>query len=145
MTQRGSAPVELVAGIALLLLPAALVALSLAPTLERATLTRLAAAEAARAVALADGDPAAGLEILVGLLARNGVPSGDASVAFCGAAPAPVSAGGAGDCRPLQRGGWVEATVRMRVPGVETPWWVLPAATVSATHREPVDFYRSLP
>ena len=54
--QRGTAAIELVVGVALLMVPMAMIVLSFAPLLEARTFVRLASAELARTVAITDGD-----------------------------------------------------------------------------------------
>ena len=134
--QGGFVATELVAGMALLLLPVACLVLTLPTWSERTTTARAIAREVARLVARSgacDGDAAGDLTTV---MARNlGLGDRDAAVRL--------------DCRPgapLPPGGEVEAVVTVRMPGVGLPaigavgeWhW-------SASHRQPVDRYASDP
>jgi hypothetical protein len=127
---------ELVAGIALLLVPVACIVLTLPTWSERTTTARAIARQVARLVAasgVCDTDAAAGL---TEVMSRNlGLEDGDATVVL--------------DCRagaPLVPGVELEAVVTVRMPGVALP----AVGTVgewhwTAAHREPVDRYVSEP
>jgi hypothetical protein len=127
---------ELVAGIALLLVPVACIVLTLPTWSERTMTARAIARQVARLVAasgVCDTDAAAGL---TEVMSRNlGLDDGDATVVL--------------DCRsgaPLVPGAELEAAVTVRMPGV-----ALPAVGMvgewhrTAAHREPVDRYASDP
>lgn len=124
---------ELALGVALLVVPAVVAVISFAPWLEARSYVRAAAAEAARAAVLTSGDPtAAGVAAAVAMAAGHDLE--DVEVIMCG-----------GSRCALERGGTVAATVRVEVPLVHTPWGPVGGIGVEATHREPVDQYRSLP
>jgi hypothetical protein len=132
----GFVATEMVAGLALLLVPVACVVLTLPTWSERTVTARAIARQVARLVAGSGRcDPDAARR-LTAVMARNlGLADGDASVVL--------------DCRPgavLPPGGDLEAVVTVRMPGVALPalgsvggWhW-------SAAHRQPVDRYGSDP
>ena len=137
MREDGSVPVELAAGVGLLLMPAALLVLSFGPWLQTRTLVRAAAAEAARSVVLAEpagsGEPDA--RRLVEQMATNaGLRDDSVEVWFC-----------EGTCAPIQRGDLVTVRVTAPVPLIQTPLGSVGGLTVSAVHSEWVDLYRSFP
>ena len=131
--ERGAISVEWALGIGVLLLPIALLVVQLPPVLERQSLARVAAQEAGRTVALAPDPYAAGAaaaDLVATIAANHGVPADAARLALGGV---------------LDRGGVVEATVVVDVPAVTLPFvGAVGLLQVSATHREPVDRYRSL-
>jgi hypothetical protein len=140
-SDRASVPVEFAAGVALLVLPVALLVAVLPQWVEHQSAARLAAREAARAAAVAV-DPAAAEAaaetLAVDVLANHGI-TGEAVTAVRVAVP--VGAGG-----QVVRGGDVVATVRVVAPLTVTPLTgAIGGFPVSATHREPIDAYRSLP
>ncbi len=141
---RGSASFELALGVGLLLVPAALLVLSFGPWLERRTFVRLAAAEVARSVVMAEGDGTEGLGILDELAAGSGIDPGLVTVGLCGEARprADVSVMG---CAPLSRGGTVEVVVGVDVPLLSTPFGGVGGLHIEHVQVEPVDLYRSLP
>lgn len=133
-SERGAVAVELPAAIGLLLVPLALLVITIPTWPERQTVARSAASEAARTAVLASSweeGTDAGDEI-VALAAQNyGLDPADLTVSWEGA---------------FGRGESITATVTVRmpalvVPGLTTvdPW------TWSASHTERVDDYRSLP
>ncbi len=147
--ERGTAAVELPLGVLLLLVPAALLVLSFAPWVERQSLARVTAREAARTVALADTAPLgeAAARELAGRIARNhGVAPEDVRVAFCAPPGASAEVKAQSTCAPLRRGGRVVVEVQVRLPLVTIPglsgvgehWW-------ATSHVEQIDLYRSLP
>lgn len=121
-------------GVSLLLVPTAVLVLALPTWVERQSLARVAAQEAARAVVLADdatlGEGAA--RAVVARTARNhGLTPGAVAVRIEGG---------------LRRGGVVTAVVSVRVPATTLPGLTGVAPfTVSSRHSERVDRYRSLP
>lgn len=134
--ERGFAAVELSAGVALLVLPAALLVLALPQWSARQTVARLAARDAARVVALA------------GWCDRDGAQRAVDRIA-AGADLAPGALAVDVDCAPsapLPRGGVVTARVTVEMPVLDVPvlGW-LPAWSATAPHREPVDPYGSRP
>ena len=139
--QEGGVPIEFAMGAALLLIPTALLVLTLPTWVERQTLARSAAAAVARAVAVAPSwsDGTLDAEAVLGELATGGgVGVSEIRWGVCG--------GGEGECRPsLERGGGVTATVTVRVPIVVLPMvGTVGGFDITATHVEPVDRYRSL-
>lgn len=131
-SERGSAPVELALGVGVLVVPIVLLLAALPPLIEYRSVARLAAAEAARIVATGDGSAAtaaaarATAEAMAGDLATT--------VSFCG-----------GTCSVV-RGAVVEVTVTLDAPAAAVPLvGEIGAVRVSASHRERVDDYRSLP
>ncbi len=132
-SERGAVAVELPAAIGLLLLPLALLVITIPTWPERQTVARSAASEAARTAVLASSWEEgidAGADV-VALAAQNyGLDQADLTVSWEGA---------------FGRGESITATVTVRmpalvVPGLTTvdPW------TWSASHTERVDDYRSL-
>ena len=126
---------------ALLLIPTALLVLTLPTWVERQALARSGAEAVARAAAVAgswsDGARDAGA-IVSDLAAGSGVASADVTWELCGGAD--------GQCRAsLDRGGAITAAVTVRVPALVLPM-VGPVGgfDITATHVEPVDRYRSL-
>lgn len=133
--QEGSAPVELAAGVVLLLLPVALLVATLPRWAEAHATARLAAREAAR-VAATEGDAAAaslGEDHAREILANRGF--GDALRGLTVLVPGEQDGG-------VARHGVVVAEVHLEV-------WAPPIAgralTVHARHHERLDGYRSLP
>lgn len=133
MSERASASIELALGIVALVLPAAIVVLSLAPWLEARSFVRAAAAEGARAAVLATGDPAVSAHRLISELAAARHYR-EVEVVLCGGGP----------CR-LERGAVITVEVTVEVPLVTTPWGGVGGLNVNGFHAEPVDVYRSLP
>lgn len=130
----GSVPIEFALGVGVLVLPVALLVLTLPQWAERQSAARLAAREAARAVVLADTGPAgvaAGHDAAARVAANHGIDPSDFTVAFTGA---------------VVRGEAVTASVTARFPATAFPGLADVAAfTWTATHTEQVDHYRSLP
>jgi hypothetical protein len=142
--ERGAASLELALGVTLLLIPAVIAVLAFAPWLESRQFVRSAAAEAARAVVVAEGDPSsAGSVVVAELASARGYEAGSVEVVLCGSPPVRAGEMAAG-CR-LARDELVIVTVSTGVPLVRTPWGEVGSVTVEATHAEPVDAYRSLP
>lgn len=132
-TERGTAALELPLAVGLLLVPVALVVVSLPAWPERQTLARAAAAEASRAVALAASwdEGVAEAQAVVADAARNaGFGPGDLTLDLTGG---------------LERGATVTASVTVDMPALPLPL----VGTVgrwswTADHTERVDDYRSL-
>lgn len=144
MRDRGAASLELALGAGLLVIPALLVVVSFGPWLEGGAFARAAAAEAARTAVLSAGDPAeAGSDVVADMVAGRDIDSGSVSVSMCGGPLLPPGAG-QGDC-VLIRGATVTAAVSIVVPLISTPWGPVGGITVTASHAEPVDAYRSMP
>lgn len=132
MTERGNAALELVLGVCLLLLPVTMLVVTLPEWLERQAAVRLAAAEAARALALSSAwaEGTADAEAAVARIGRgHGLQPGDLQVTLAG---------------DLRRGAYVQAEVRTVVPLTRIPGFgALGGFTVVARHAERVDPYRS--
>lgn len=132
--EAGAVPIELALGVGVLVLPVALLVLTLPQWAERQSAARLAAREAARAVVLADTTAqgvTAGQAAAARVAANHAIDPGDFEVAFAGS---------------VLRGGAVTASVTARFPATAFPGLVDVAAfTWTATHTEQVDYYRSLP
>jgi len=133
--EAGLAPVELVLWTGLILLPTLILVASLPTWWERQSLARLAAQEAARSVALADdwdAGTARAQQVVAELAANHQVPASDVTVTELAGS--------------LERDATVTATVTVAVPAMSVPFLVrLPAFTVTTTHAERVDAYRSRP
>lgn len=140
MTDRGHAAVELALGVAVLLLPVALVVLSFGPWSERRVLAEIIAAEASR-IAVLEGSETAGASLASSIVTSHGLESGMLRLGWCGALPA---VGSSGECE-LVRGGVVTLEAEVWVPLISTPWGNVGGLWASASHSEPVDLYRSLP
>lgn len=135
---------ELALGIAVLVIPAVLAVVSFAPWLERQAFVRTAAAEAARAAVLAEGDPAAaGSAVVADLAIGRGLSPSAVRVRLCDGPEWPAGTGG-GSC-VLVRDSFVTVVVTTEVSLMVTPWGSVGGLSVSAEHAEPVDAYRSLP
>lgn len=126
-------PVELALGVGVLILPVAVLVLSLPTWVERQSAARLAAQEAARAVVLADSLPAglaAGEAAAAQVATNHGIDPADFSVSFSG---------------ELARGQAITAAVDARFPALALPGFGDAAGfTWTVTHAEQVDAYRSL-
>jgi hypothetical protein len=141
VTERGSAPIELVLGIGLLLLPVVVTVLAFVPVLERRSLAGALAAQTASLVAI--GHPVdEALALLEEDAAFAGIPAEDLGVGLC----APVREPGVvvGGCEP-EAGGVVSVTVLLTGPAVPTPFGVVGGGPISVTRVQPVDRHRSLP
>lgn len=132
--ERGGAPIEFALAVGLLLLPiAALV--SVFPTwVERQSMARVAAREAARAVVLADSwdtGVLTAMERAERVAANHGIDSADLHMVMDGA---------------LTRGASVTATASVEIPISVVPGFGSTGGfTWTVTHTERVDDYRSLP
>jgi hypothetical protein len=125
---------ELALGIGLLLVPVALLVVTLPTWSERQTTARSIAREAARVVAVAGTcDRSRALELGHDMARNLGLPPGDIDVQL--------------DCASgarLPRGGSVRASVTVTVPAVALPGiGSVGAWSWTAHHSEPVDQYRS--
>lgn len=131
---RGSAPLELVLAVGLLLVPLACLVLVLPTWVERQSMARLAAREAARTVALAaswDAGAQAAADAARRIAGAHGVTPEEIDVALGG---------------NLEPGASVVATVTVTMPAVVVPGVAsLGAWSWSTAHAEPVDTYRSWP
>ena len=75
-SEEGSAPLELVFGIGLILIPFALLSLFFGPYLQWMVFVRIAAVEAARELVLSDGSEAAVLRLVREIARNHGVAGG---------------------------------------------------------------------
>ena len=132
-SERGASPLELALGLMLIVVPVAVMALSVAPVFEHHNFARRAAAEAARTLVLnpTEGGHLDALNLVTNLAVGHNVDPGLIEVTFCG-----------GDFCSLDRGSMVLVEVVVRVPEVSA---FLPIGnmTVRATHAEQIDPYRS--
>jgi hypothetical protein len=137
--ERGVVAVELALSVLVLLVPVAILVLSFAPLLERRTLARSLAVEIARSIVISDGQVGPGLERMLWQAEVSGVDPEEVRVAVCGDQLREV-VDVTGRCSIV--GPTVEVSVEVAVelnllPGGPT--------SVTYTHREPVDPYRSRP
>ena len=140
--ERGSAAIELAAGVGLLVLPTVLLVLSLPTWAQARTAAEVAAREAARTVVLAE-DPTGPAAKVAGRVTAETVLAnhGHQLVGEPTFAWDRVRVVG-GRVRQDQ----VAATVTVRMPAVAVPFvgsWA--AFDWSTTHVEPLDIYRSVP
>ena len=130
--QAGHVSVELALGVGVLLFPVLMLVALLPTWVERQSMARLAAQEAAREVVLADSwgeGTSEGAAMALQVATNHGTSTGDLDVSFEGA---------------LERGATVMARVVVEMPALEIPllggvgsWrW-------TASHAERVDDYRS--
>ncbi len=136
--EKGAAAVELAAAVMLLLVPVTLLVLVFAPWVQRQSLTRSAAAEAARMVVLSDDmaapDEVGAAELVKRMSANHGIDPAEVQARFCGLT-----------CAPLSRGELVTVEVTVGIPAVVVPGFGVSVGGGSwtASHTEPVDLYRS--
>lgn len=134
ISERGATPVELALGVMLLVVPVAIVVLSIAPVFEHRNFARRAAAEAARTMVLSTGDPSAeALAVIEAQATTMGIDPDDVTVLLCGGA----------ECA-LDRGSVVTVDVTVLVEELSS---ILPIGTITvqAVHSEQVDLFRSRP
>lgn len=149
---------ELALGALLILTPMAMLVLSFGPWLDSRSFVNMAAKEVARAYVLSDG--VGGGDLLAAMAETHGV--GSVRLGLCGADPVPVSGlnpNGADACPPLEEvadvgvdGGGVTVVVEADVPLFPLPFRddsgnrvTVGGLTVSGSHTEYVDLYRSFP
>jgi hypothetical protein len=143
--ERGFTAVEWTIGLGLLLMPVAILVLTIGTWGERTNVARLIAQEAARAVVLAD-DWQSGTGAALALADEIAANHGLGEIACAGAGCMTVSiAGTLGN--ELVRGNEVIVTVAVPIPAVAIPliperWTEM---TYTAEHTERVDDFRSLP
>ena len=129
-SDEGAIPVEFAAAVGLLLLPVFVFVMTIAPVVERRNVAGRAAAEAARAFAVAD-DPVSGAAAATSIVDQI-----DANHPF------DLALSLSGD---LDRGSVITAQVQVAMPVVLFPGVAsIDAADYTATHREEVDLFRSL-
>ena len=131
---RGVAAIDMFAVIIVAMIPVFVIVMSVPSWVERMSFARVAAQEAARAAVLADtwadGQAQAG-DLVTEIAANYDVPAGGSSLALSGA---------------LERGATVTATVSVQTPTLTIPFvTTVGSTTLSSTHTEIVDHYRSLP
>ncbi len=125
---------ELALGVMLLVVPVAIVVLSIAPVFEHRNFARRAAAEAARTMVLSTGDPSAEALAVIEAQARSmGIDPGDVTVLLCGGAQCAVDRGSVVT---------VDVTVLVKELSSFLPFGTI---TVQAVHSEQVDMFRSRP
>lgn len=128
----GFAAAELMLASAVLVIPLALLLLSLPGWFERASLADMAAATAAREVVLADTWPQGlqqGTAEAQQLAANHQLPAGHLTVAYRGR---------------LARGATVTAQATVRMPGFTVPFMgSFGSWSLTRSHTEAVDLYRS--
>lgn len=135
--ERGFAAVEFVAGVALLVLPVAILVLSLPVWAETQTSVRSVARESARVLALA-GDDATGRAEATAMASRI---AGNLDVELVGPPEFLGSVAG-----PPGRQATVTVRVTVRLPLIGLPLLAdLTAVDWTIEHDEPVDAYRSRP
>lgn len=146
--QAGHAAVELVLGAGLLVLPVAVLVMSLPTWVQRETMAQVAAQEAARSVVLA-GDPADAALRAAALVettaANHGVPPADVAVchtAHSADSQPPTSCTG---LVAVGRHDAVTTAVTVRLPALVLPGLpiTLPSVGYTARHTEYLDPYRS--
>ncbi len=149
MSERGATPIEFAAGVGLLLIPIVFLVASFAPWVERQSMARVAAAEAARLVATSPTGEVDEVFIsgVVSTIASNhGVDAGDVSVYFCPADGAPDAIRAAASCSPIVRGQLLRVEVDVQMPALTIPLIAsVGEVTWTAVHIEQVDRYRSIP
>ena len=148
LRQAGTAAIELVVGVALIMVPMAMIVLSFAPLLEARTFVRLATAEMARTIAITDGDEVVAHRAIRDMALNNNIDPDRIDVALCGGAESSLSAAPASSCTDsdglLARGTYV--TVFMRVTVDIVPLFTGGFTTSTGyEHAELVDQYRSIP
>lgn len=132
MSERGSAVVEFVAAVGLLLLPTAMLVASIAPWVQRQAVARSVAREVARdAVVATTLDERRADDIAARMAGTAGLGPEALQVEIDGVPT---------------RGGLVTATVTVDIPVTVIPGLVeLGAVAWTVHHTEAVDLYRSLP
>ena len=128
--QSGFVAVEYALALGLILLPVALLVVTLPAWPERQTVARVVAEEAARAAVL-EGDVAAGEAMAREVSANHGIDPSDITVSWSGS---------------VARGADLTAEVSVVMPAVRIPAVLMVDAwTWTARHTESVDLYRSAP
>jgi hypothetical protein len=146
---RGATPIEFALAVGFLLIPMAVLVMSIAPWVERQSMARVAAGEAARVLVQSQAstpDEAAASELVVRIASNHGVEQDDVSVFFCAPESASDEIKASSHCPTLARGALIDVEVRVRVPaatvlGIGT----FGEATVSSRVSEQVELFRSFP
>ena len=146
--EAGTAAIELVVGVALIMVPMAMIVLSFAPLLEARTFVRLASAEMARTIAITDGDELVAYQAIRDMAVNNNIDPARVDVALCGGAEFSLSSAPASTCTDpdglLTRGTYVTVFMRVTVDIVPLFTGGFTAST-GYEHAEFVDQYRSIP
>lgn len=149
MTDAGATPIEFAAGVGLLLIPIVFLVASFAPWVERQSMARVAAAEAARLVATSptgDVDEVAISAVVSTIASNHSVDVGDVSVYFCPPEGAPDAVRAGASCSPIVRGQLLRVEVDVQMPALTIPLIAsVGEVTWTAVHIEQVDRYRSIP
>lgn len=149
MTERGATPIEFAAGVGLLLVPVVFLVASFAPWVERQSMARVAAAEAARLVATSPTsvvDEAAINAVVATIASNHEVDPADVTAYFCPPEDAPPAVRATSTCSPITRGQLLRVEVDVQMPAVTIPLLAsVGEVTWTAVHIEQVDRYRSLP
>lgn len=146
--ESGTAAIELVVGVALIMVPMAMIVLSFAPLLEARTFVRLASAEMARTIAITDGDELFAYQAIRDMAVNNNIDPSRVEVALCGGSEGSLVADPQSSCTDpaglLTRGTYVSVFMRVNVDVVPlfTDGF---AASTGYEHAELVDQYRSIP
>lgn len=146
--QQGTAAIELVVGVALIMVPMAMIVLSFAPLLEARTFVRLAASEMARTIAITDGDELVAYQAIRDMASNNNIDPARIEVALCGGAEGSLTAAPRSTCTDpsglLSRGTYISVFMRVTVDVV--PLFVDGfSVSTGYEHAELVDQYRSIP
>jgi hypothetical protein len=151
MTERfddlGAAPIEFALAVGFLLIPMAVLVMSIAPWVERQSMARVAAGEAARVLVLSSGtspDETAASALALRIASNHGIDAEEVSVFFCAPEGASREMKAEAHCPSLSRGAMMAVEVRVSVPaatilGIGT----FGEATVSSRVTEQVELYRS--
>lgn len=145
----GHVAVELAMGLGLLVLPVALLALSLPTWVQRHAIATAAAQEAARSVVVsgsAEEGRVAALRIVAEAARNNGIAPTDLAVCFVSHDARVAAPDGCGEIA-LERGAAVTAHVRVDLPALSLPGSgaSLGAMVRTVSHTEQVDRYRERP
>lgn len=149
MNEEGHVALELALGLCLLVLPMALLALSLPTWVQRQAIATAAAQEAARSVVLSgsvEEGQDAGRRVVAEAAVNNGIEPADLAVCFVSHDATVPAPGGCGSLA-LERGSAVTAHVRVRLPALSLPGVDASLGAVARTvsHTEQVDRYRGRP
>ena len=144
---KGAAPIEFALAVGFLLIPMVVLVMSIAPWVERQSMARVAAGEAARVLVLSPGstpDEAAASEVAMRIAANHGVEATDVAIFFCAPEGASEALKSSAHCPSLERGALVNVEIRVRVPaatilGIGS----FGEATVSSRVTEQVELFRS--
>lgn len=147
--ERGATPIEFAAGVGLLLIPMVFLVASFAPWVERQSMARVAAAEAARLVATSPTgavDEAAIRSVVATIATNHDVDPGAVAVFFCPPDGAAAAVRATSSCSPIVRGQLLRVEVDVQLPAVTVPLiTTLGEVRWTAVHIEQVDRYRSIP